>query len=569
MAANGSTSPAANEARTAEFHPTVWGDFFITHVFHSEESVSSWNQQIEALKQEVTNMLSSTSDGKLSQKLKLIDTIERLGIGYHFEPQIDDQLRQVFSLHPNLSNTTCAEDHELSTVALHFKLLRRRGYNVSSDTFSKFLTAGVGGKQIFKKELGDDVEGMLCFHEAAQLRGAGEVVLEEGIEFTTAGLRSKMEEAAADGDDDWAGARWERVGRALNGPKCMPRHEQLLYISCYEREVGGGRDDPTVLLSLAKLSWNVVQHLYHQELRHLTKWWIGLNFAEKLSFARDRLVEIYYWAFGAIWEPKFFQARLFITKILVLASVTDDIYDVRGNIDELELFTTTIKRWDTSMKDLPCYMKVFFEAVMGVVDEIGTITTAEGRSYCYEYLKQAEKNLTRAYLVEARWYANREVPSVEDYRRNGVYSSTYHLLICASLCGMGEKAPVEVFDWLFQDPKILVDVSDLGRLGNDVVSHEFEQERGHVSSSVECYMNQYDVSKKEAVDALKEMMETDRKDINQESLNLPEFVSGEVLSMILGLGWATDVIYQDYDSYTLSDTVTKDALTDLLVTPMR
>ncbi|CAL1387291.1 unnamed protein product [Linum trigynum] len=399
MAADGrSTYPTAPEPRSAEFHPTVWGDFFITHVFHSEESVSGWNQQIESLKEEVTMMLSAT-DGKLSQKLNLIDTIERLGIGYHFEAEIDDQLRQVFDLYPNLSNSSA----ELSAAALHFKLLRRRGYNVSSDTFDKFRVC-LGDEHSFKKELGADVEGMLCFHEAAQLRGAGEEMLEEAIEFTTAGLKSKMQ-AASDGGDNWAQALplWERVGRALNGPKCVTRHEQLLYISCYEREVGGGGRDSAVLLTLAKLSWNVVQHLYHQELRHLTKWWIGLDFVTKLSFARDRLVEIYYWAFGAIWEPKFSRARCFVTKILVLTSVADDIYDVRGEIDELKLFTTTVERWDTSMKDLPDYMKVFFEAIVGVVNEICTITTTEGRSYCSEYLKEAEKNQMRAYLAEARW----------------------------------------------------------------------------------------------------------------------------------------------------------------------
>ncbi|CAL1379993.1 unnamed protein product [Linum trigynum] len=72
-----STYPTAPEPRSAEFHPTVWGDFFITLVFHSEESVSGWNQQIESLKEEVMVMLSAT-DAKLSQKLNLIDTIERL-----------------------------------------------------------------------------------------------------------------------------------------------------------------------------------------------------------------------------------------------------------------------------------------------------------------------------------------------------------------------------------------------------------------------------------------------------------------------------------------------------------
>ncbi|KAK8712359.1 hypothetical protein V6N13_147599 [Hibiscus sabdariffa] len=40
------------------------------------------------------------------------------------------------------------------------------------------------------------------------------------------------------------------------------------------------------------------------------------------------------------------------------------------------------------------------------------------------------------------------------------------------------------------------------RLMDDVVSHKFEQERGHVSSAVECYMNQYGTSMQVAYEEL-------------------------------------------------------------------
>ncbi|CAN1179747.1 (-)-germacrene D synthase [Linum perenne] len=111
----------------------------------------------------------------------------------------------------------------------------------------------------------------------------------------------------------------------------------------YEQDVG---HDQT-LLKLAKLSWNVLQHLYQQELKDVTKWWVDLDLVTKLPFARDRLIEIYFWAVGAIY---------YVTKIMTLASVTYDIYDVHGTNSELEMFTAGIYRWDTSMKDLPEYM---------------------------------------------------------------------------------------------------------------------------------------------------------------------------------------------------------------------
>ncbi|CAL1373931.1 unnamed protein product [Linum trigynum] len=97
---------------------------------------------------------------------------------------------------------------------------------------------------------------------------------------------------------------------------------------------------------------------------------------------------------------------------------------------------------------------------------------------------------------------------------------------------------------------------------------QFEQERGHVVSSVEVYTNQHGVSTEEAVDALNEMVEEDWKDINEDCLNSPNFISKDVLSMFVGLARVMEVLYKDFNSYTVSNTVIKDMMTALLVTAM-
>ncbi|CAL1393903.1 unnamed protein product [Linum trigynum] len=162
-----------------------------------------------------------------------------------------------------------------------------------------------------------------------------------------------------------------------------------------------------------------------------------------------------------MWESKYSLARHFLTKVTVLISSLDDIYDVKATIDQLELFTATITRWGKAAgdDDLPEYMGHWMEAMTGVIDGIDDIVSKEGRGYCVEYLKLALKNQAKAYLSEARWLARKVVPSVEEYR--------------------------EVFEWLLADPAILVASSDMCRLTDDVVSHEFEQERKHAASSVE------------------------------------------------------------------------------------
>lgn len=70
-----------------------------------------------------------------------------------------------------------------------------------------------------------------------------------------------------------------------------------------------------------------------------------MDFATKLPFARDRVIECFFWGLGAFFEPQFVLARRFMTKVTVFLSIMDDIYDVHGTIEELELFTEKIERF--------------------------------------------------------------------------------------------------------------------------------------------------------------------------------------------------------------------------------
>ncbi|CAN1266197.1 Probable sesquiterpene synthase [Linum perenne] len=104
---------------------------------------------------------------------------------------------------------------------------------------------------------------------------------------------------------------------------------------------------------------------------------------------------------------------------------------------------------------------------------------------------------------------------------------------------------------------------------DDIQSHKFEQKRGHVASSVECYIRQYGVSREEAVDALNEMVEEDWKIVNEDLLSpLNRKVPKEVLSLFLRYEQGMDVLYKYSDGYTHSNTTTKDLLTALLVTAL-
>lgn len=66
---------------------------------------------------------------KPSQKLNLIDALQRLGVSYHFENEIEETLQQ---LHMTLHDSDDQEnDDDLYIVALQFRLLRQQGYYIS------------------------------------------------------------------------------------------------------------------------------------------------------------------------------------------------------------------------------------------------------------------------------------------------------------------------------------------------------------------------------------------------------------------------------------------------------
>jgi hypothetical protein len=74
------------------------------------------------------------------------------------------------------------------------------------------------------------------------------------------------------------------------------------------------------------------------------RWWRSTGLGENLNFARDRLIECFLWTVGLKFEPQYGYFRRMSTKINALITIIDDIYDVYGTLDELELFTDTVER---------------------------------------------------------------------------------------------------------------------------------------------------------------------------------------------------------------------------------
>ncbi|XP_078150187.1 monoterpene synthase 8, chloroplastic-like [Carex rostrata] len=189
------------------------------------------------------------------------------------------------------------------------------------------------------------------------------------------------------------------------------------------------------LWELAVLDFNLVQNLYKKELKQVSRWWTDLGLYEKLPFIRDRLVENYLWSLGLASEPEHSSYRIANTQANCLITTMDDIYDVYGSLDELEVFTNAIQQWDvTATEGLPENFCMCILALFNTVEDQGNEVLKEKGLNVIPYLRRAWKDLCKAYIVEARWYHSGFAPTIEEYLENAWVSISAHIALSYAYC---------------------------------------------------------------------------------------------------------------------------------------
>lgn len=103
-----------------------------TYAFHlcTQRPDGETEEKVQALKQEVRKMLQAAAHHQPQQQLKLINDIQRLGVAYHFEAEIEAALSKINDIYPEV----CGSETEdgLHMISLCFRLLRQHGFNVPS-----------------------------------------------------------------------------------------------------------------------------------------------------------------------------------------------------------------------------------------------------------------------------------------------------------------------------------------------------------------------------------------------------------------------------------------------------
>ncbi|XAR55429.1 Tricyclene synthase [Bertholletia excelsa] len=540
--------PQTNGRRSANYQPTSWTYDSVKSLKINYNEDESRKQKVRRLKEEVEAML--REEANPLKVLELIDDMHRLGIRYLFKKQIKTALQRIASK----QGINLILETSLHATSLFFKLSREYGYNVSQDVFEKFKD----GSDKFKCPSEDvQFKAFLSLYEASYLALEGENTMDEARAFTSAhlkGLKGKKNSRL----------NMEEIDHALELPPHykMLRQEARWYINaCAKR-----RDANRLLLELAKLHFNRVQSILQRELQETSRWWKGIGLGSKLSFARVRVVECFFWAVGMVFEPQFSECRKGVAKVAALITAIDDVYDVYGSLEELQLFTHAVERWDLDvLETLPDYMKLSFLALYNTVNEMAYDTLEEKDINIVPHLSRAWADLCKAFLVEAKWRFKKHTPTLEEYLDNGWISVSGVVLLTHAYFLVSKNITKNSLEKLDIYHPLIRDSSLIFRLCNDLGSSKAELERGESANSISCYMKESGVSEEVARKHIRSLADEAWKKMNKHRLANDSPFGKPLIETAINLARIAECTYQNGDAHRDPDTHAKNRISSVVL----
>uniref|UniRef100_A0A0D9Z7N9 Terpene synthase N-terminal domain-containing protein n=1 Tax=Oryza glumipatula TaxID=40148 RepID=A0A0D9Z7N9_9ORYZ len=493
-------------------------------------------ERVDQLKSQVRCKLSKAKS--MAYTVMLVDVLERLHIDDHFRNEITEALQHVLLLHHEEHDDSVAAVDLLHLESLRFRLLRQHGLWVSVDVFDKFKDS----TGCFRESLSTDARGLLSLYNAAHLAMPGEeVALDDTIAFSRRSLKSLQGKLGS--------PMAEQVSRALDIP--LPRTPKLLetmrYITEYEQE--DAHDG--VVLELARLDFKLIRSLYLNELKTLSLWWRQLYDSVKLSYARDRLVESYFWSCAIFHGEKYSRSRIIFTKV-----------------------------WDKSaVSILPEYLRIFYIKLLNDFDEMEDSLEPDEK-YRMSYAKTTFKQMSEYYLREAQWSSDKYMPSFTEHLDISLMSSGFPAMAPVRLlgvrdrgsCGGAAAATKEAFEWATSVPvpALVRAGGELARFLNDVASYRIGKSGGDMASTVECYMAERGVGGGEAVAAVAALAERAWRTINGECAVVGTMDAAllPAARLMVNLARTVEVIYLGgRDGYTVGGDL-KGLVTNLFLDPL-
>ncbi|RVW71182.1 (-)-alpha-terpineol synthase [Vitis vinifera] len=290
----------------------------------------------------------------------------------------------------------------------------------------------------------------------------------------------------------------------------------------------------------------------------------------KAELCEDRLMENFLWTVGEIFEPQFGYCRRMLTKVNAMITTIDDVYDVYGTLEELELFTDAVDRlvavdllyvyfrWDiNAMDQLPEYMKICFLALYNSTNEMAYDILKEQGSHIIAYLRKAWADLFKSYLLEAKWHHARYTSTLQEYLSNAWISISAPVILVHAFFFVTNPITEDALECMEQYCNIIRWSSIILRLSDDLGTSSDELKRGDVPKSIQCYMHETGACEEDAREHIKCLIGETWKKMNEDRVVESPF-SQTFIGIAINLARMSQCMYQYGDGHGVQNRETKD-----------
>ncbi|XP_051134966.1 nezukol synthase KSL3-like isoform X2 [Andrographis paniculata] len=448
--------------------------------------------------------------------LRLVDTIERLGVNRHFRDELHNILDEIY-------RAWLAKDEgifsDISCLAMAFRLLRTNGYDVSSDELAAFVD-----EDKFFETCGIQNTGVatcLELYRASQMRiYEDEQVLEKILIWTRDFLKQQVldqnipdKKLCAEVEHDLKNfyGKLDRVSHRRSIELCEVEEFQMLKTAYRCRTIFN--ED---LAMFAAKDFRISQAKYHKELKQVQKWFTDCNM-DGMKQSRDTSLVSSACAAGVLFpEPEFAQARIGFTQFFALATFIDDFIDNYGSKEEAIRLLELFRIWDEQkldgISDSSREVKIMYTALCKTIDGQAEMVYAM-QGHCIKHdLHEMWIEFLSELLNEKGW-GEKKITTMDQYISTSCTTFGLKFYILLAYYFLGHNMP----EGLLESPDfytMLHHASLVGRLLNDTVTYKREQKEGGLNFI--CMLTAGGtVSEEEAISMAQQMAEDSQRKVLQ------------------------------------------------------
>uniref|UniRef100_A0A1W6QDI7-2 Isoform 2 of Miltiradiene synthase KSL1, chloroplastic n=1 Tax=Isodon rubescens TaxID=587669 RepID=A0A1W6QDI7-2 len=456
----------------------------------------------------------TTHSADTPSNLCIIDTLQRLGVDRYFQSEIDSILDDTYRLW-QLKKEDIFSD--ITTHAMAFRLLRVKGYQVSSEELAPYADQ----EHVNLQEI--DVPTVIELYRAAQERVTEEdSTLKKLYVWTSTFLKQQLLTDAIPDKKlheqvDYYLKNYHGILDRMGVRRSLDLYDVGHYKTLKAAD-GFSNLCNEDFLAFARQDFNISQAQHQKELQQLQRWYSDCRL-DTLKFGRDVVRVSNFLTSAMSGDPELSDVRLAFAKHIVLVTRIDDFFDHGGSKEESYKILELVKEW----KEKPAgeygseEVEILFTAVYNTVNELAEMAHIEQGRSVKDLLIKLWVEILSMFKIELDTWSDDTALTLDEYLSSSWVSIGCRICILISMQFLGVKLTDEML--LSEECTDLCrHVSMVDRLLNDVQTFEKERKENtgnSVSLLLAAHKDERAINEEEAITKAKDLAEYNRRKLMQ------------------------------------------------------